>query len=195
MPRRPAVLAILSATLAFSACGSPMDTPAIKKNPHPSRRYEITITIEGAPGPFDSAKADVLLQVKNDECYPLQPGSGARFAPEKRIPVELSGSGNTYKGSFYEDQLLDENYFGMGVCHWGINIVGAYLSAGKASFDTSLSTEDLHSGRPNTTYYRVKSYHNQNQIFPDSGSPRTEDVVKNPGDYFSITVTGKEASP
>ena len=78
---------ILSLALITSACGSSMKTPDIKQNQHPKMRYEIIMTIDGAPGPFDSVTAFVQYKVSNDRCVPLTPISGATLPPEHHLPA------------------------------------------------------------------------------------------------------------
>ncbi|MQQ99823.1 hypothetical protein [Glaciimonas soli] len=47
-----------------------MNTPDIKQNPHPKMRYEITLTIKDAPGPFDAVTGFMQYDVTNEQCSP-----------------------------------------------------------------------------------------------------------------------------
>jgi hypothetical protein len=62
-------LAKMSLVLSTSACGSLMN-PDIRQNPHPKMRYDITMTIEGAPSPFDSVNGHMQYDISNERCAP-----------------------------------------------------------------------------------------------------------------------------
>jgi hypothetical protein len=148
---------ILSLALITSACGSPMKNPDIKQNPHPRMRYEITMTIQGAPGPFDSVDGFVQYKVSNDRCVPLTPISGATLPPEKSVPIEFSHvSDNVYKGTLYADLLQDEDYFGLGVCHWAVVAATASLKVKKADFSPYLFADSILKQSSETLYFSKK---------------------------------------
>src|ERR1700749_441278 len=106
--RTKAALAALSFT-DYSACGVAMNKPDVKLNPQPRMRYEITIKVDNAPGPFDRVEGVIDYRVSNENCVPLTPVTGATVAPEKRVPIVLPHSGgNIYKGEIYADLLQDE---------------------------------------------------------------------------------------
>jgi len=196
MLNRVTAVLLLSLTLITSGCGaSPMKTPDIKQNPNPKMRYEITITIDGAPGPFDSINGYVMYQVENDDCVPLQPGSGARLAPEKSMPVtftrEVSGS-NVFKGTLYADLMQDENYFGLGVCHWTVGGTGANLNLGKIVFSSGMSLDDVQSQKPLVTYFANSLFHNPKMEGGDTGTIRTAYVAQHPNEFFSVTLVTKK---
>jgi hypothetical protein len=189
--RLPASLA-LSLALITTACSAPMKNPDIKQNPHPAKRYEITITIDGAPGPFDSIDGYAMYQVKNGECVPVQPISGARPIPEKSIDLALTRTGNVYKGTFYVDQLQDEDYFGLGVCHWALTGAGALLHLRKIVFSPDISFADMQSQKTSVTYFANAAYHDLGGEGGDTGNPRTPYVIAHPSEFFSVTVVTKE---
>ncbi len=150
---------ILSLVLITSACGSPMKTPDIKQNAHPKMRYEITMTIQGAPGPFDSVDGFVQYKVSNDRCVPLTPISGATLPPEKSVPIEFSHvSDNVYKGTLYVDLLQDEDYFGLGVCHWAVVAATASLKAGKVDLSPDLFADSILKQASETRYFSKKQF-------------------------------------
>jgi hypothetical protein len=97
-----AAIAVLALPFTFSAHGAAMSKPDIKLNPQPRMRYEITIKVANAPGPFDRVEGVVDYRVSNDNCVPLTPANGAAVAPEKRVPVVLTHSGgNVYRAEIY----------------------------------------------------------------------------------------------
>ncbi|MFB5204607.1 DUF502 domain-containing protein, partial [Stenotrophomonas sp. 3diitr2024] len=46
------------------------------------------------------------------------------------VPVELRKvADGEYRGTLYVDRMLDEDYYGRGVCHWEFTGAGAMLKA------------------------------------------------------------------
>ncbi len=179
----------LSLTLIFSACTSAMKTPELKQNPNPKQRYEVTMSINDAPGPFDSITGYVVYQVLNDICVALQPGSGARLAPHLELPITLTRTGEFYKGSFYADQMMDEDYYGLGVCKWALTIAGVKLKQRTNTFRAHLAIDanNVISEQPGTLYFF-------NAIYTD----HTIDNYRDDGSFqdpkhkqFSVTTTVK----
>ena len=186
----------LSLALITSACGSPMKTPDIKQNPHPKMRYEITVTIKDAPGPFESVQASAGYDVDNARCVPLSPGSGATIAPEKVVPLTLNRvSEGTYSGALYVDQLQDEDYYGLGVCHWKMTSVDASLRVNKVIIVAGLSLNDLLSQSQVTRYFSNRNFTDGDLSGPDSGNGAPTDFGNDAGNTFSVTVHASEARP
>ncbi|WP_426702122.1 hypothetical protein ACPPVV_03660 [Rhodanobacter sp. Col0626] len=172
-----------------------MKKPDIKKNPHPRMRYEITIKIEGAPGAFDSVTGFVQYRVANERCVPLQPVSGATVPPEDNIPLALTRvSDDEYRGTVYSDLLQDEDYYGLGVCHWSMVAVVTELKKGAVRFSPDLSSDELARQGSKTTYFWKGDY-------LDAGTERSE-IGNTQRSYFkqeiqrelfTVTLTSKEA--
>ena len=195
MTKRLTAVLTLSLALITSACGSSMKNPDIKQNPNPVKRYEVTMTIDGAPGPFDSVDGFMGFDVKNDACVPLTKFSGARLPPEKSVPFVLRQiSGNVYRGVIYMDLLQDEDYYGLGVCHWSLTSVGAVLTKAKVGFTLSLSQGDLEAHKPATNYFTIASYNDPKMQGGDTGTVRTEYVSQHPNEFFSVEIDAKEVS-
>lgn len=194
MRARPNSALLLSLALITSACSSPMNKqPDIKLNPHPKMRYEITVTIEDAPGPFDSVQASAGYDVANDRCVPLTPGSGATITPEKSVPVVLSYTGdNVYKGMVYVDLLQDEDYYGLGVCHWKMTAVDVDLRVTKSVVSTSIFLKDLLSQKSNVRYFSNLNFTDTNLEGVDIGNAHREDFKEDANRTFSVKVTAQE---
>jgi len=196
MLSRVTAVLLFSLTLITTGCGaSTMKTPDTKQNANAKQRYEITMTIDGAPGPFDSIDGYVTYQVENDDCVPLQPGSGARLAPDKSVPVTFTreaGADNVFRGTFYTDLLQDENYFGLGVCHWTVGGTGAKLNVGKTVFSTGMSLDEVRSEKPFVTYFANSLFHNPRIEGGDTGTVRTAYVAQHPNEFFSVTLVTKK---
>jgi hypothetical protein len=192
---------LLSLGLITTACGSNMKTPDIKQNPHPRMRYEITMTIQGAPGPFDSISGFVQYKVSNDRCVPLTPISGATLPPEKSVPLKLSHvSDNVYKGTLYVDLLQDEDYYGLGVCHWAIVAASADLKIKNAALTPAIFHDDIVAQKSVATYFVNGDYlaapKNTGDEQVITGSPNRalygSDGSGSRADLFSVTLSAKE---
>ncbi|MGJ7491928.1 hypothetical protein [Variovorax sp. ZT4R33] len=176
-----------------------MKKPDIKLNPHPKMRYEITLTIEGAPGPFDAVKGSVGYEVANRNCVPLTPFSGATLVPRKRVPMALARvSDKVYKGELYVDLLTDEDYFGQGLCRWSMPFADFDLQIGNQMFAHSIALDDILARKAATRYFNKKSYFSQeakskrgDHPFIDDGNALRADF-KEPNNTFSMTLTAEE---
>jgi hypothetical protein len=182
----------LSFALVTSACGAAMNPPVIKSNPHPRMRYEITMIIEGAKGPFDSIETIAQYDIANDRCVPLTPISGATIAPDKSIPVHMTKVGeNAYRGEVYTDQLVDEDYYGQGVCHWKLTAFSSYLQVKKRMISTGIELDEVLAQKPAERYFSNQNFTNSALSGVDNGVA-DRSTYKDPADTFSVTFTAKE---
>lgn len=185
--------------LTSSACGSPMKTPDVKQNPNPKQRYEITLKIHDAPGPFDSVTAKVGYQVVNGECVPLTPGSGATIVPREYLPLALTRvSEDSYKATLYLDRFQDEDYYGLGVCHWELMSAGFELKVGGMTFHPAIMLKEIKAGVSPVRYFSKHTYADASDPaitpFSDSGNA-TREEFKDPANTFSTQVTAEEKTP
>lgn len=192
MPNRLPASLVISLALITSACNATMKNPDLKKNPHPTKHYEVTVTIEGAPGPFESVTGDIGYTVTNEECVPIAPFSGAQLVPESKASLGLIRvSDNVYKGAFYADLMQDDNYFGMGVCHWGVAGGGAELKGKNVTFSADIFEAHIAAQRPVTRYYSYSSYHSSQPLGVDIGNANRSDFKDEMNSTFSVTVSAK----
>ena len=104
-----------------------------QKNPHPIRRYEVIATAD-APGTWDSVKGYLTYEVANPECTPED-----KFLGVHQLPREVGNDiamtrvdEKTWKGYFYRDFVQDEDYYGLGRCHWdATSLVGVFVVHGE----------------------------------------------------------------
>jgi hypothetical protein len=191
--RTTAALAALS--LPFTANGATMTQPDIKQNPNPKMRYEITATIEGAPGPFDRIHGIADYRVTNELCVPPTPVMGARIVPEKRADIEFRHEhDNVYRATVYLDLLEDEDYFGKGTCHWALMAAGIELTHATVTFSASLFHDDVLAGKTVPRYFAEGSYAKAQTEHVDTGiADRAQ--FHGAGSLFSVTMKAEERTP
>ena len=198
MPIRITRALIFFLALLATGCSHMID-PDIKQNPHPVKRYEITMTIDGAPGPFDSVTGFMQYDVSNHLCVPQDSLSGARPTPDFPLPITFNrASENVYKGIVYLDLLQDENYYDLGVCHWRMTAAVVILKRKGSGIDFSpdASFDDVVAQKPITRYFAKKLFFDTDpHEIGVGGVPLSDTVAKYRSDYFSITLAAKENLP
>lgn len=168
-----------------------------KKNPHPVKRYEVVVTAD-APGPWDSVSGTVFFDVINRECVYRDSFTGGQNVPNSGYDFKMNRvDEKKWIGYFYRDALEDEDYFGLGVCHWdATGLTPTFIVHGEA-FAASTGFEDaLHKG-PQVTYFKKSEYfdHSLTGDAALESTASTPDVVQHPDHFFPITVTVREATP
>jgi hypothetical protein len=161
--------AALAATTVLTGCTRQFPTDReiearMRDNPARQQRYELTVTLHDAPGPFKYIRAIANYSAPN--CSYLIAGkfAGAYAKPEVSRRFDLiQVSDAEWKGIFYTDALLDEDYgFDKGVCHWKFEFVNVYFSAnGKREdtlFETSLDEKYIEPRKPVTSYFVKRGY-------------------------------------
>lgn len=182
----------LSLALSHIAYGTPMKNPDVKLNPNPKMRYQITMTIKGAPGPFDHVEGSVDYKVTNEHCVPMQGFEGVTIAPEKRLPIRFQRvSADVYTGEVLVDALLDEDYYGMGVCHWSLVAAGASLLVNHTDVVPAIFHDDLLAQRTVERYYANYLYFNKAEKYVDDGN-KDRAWFKEPEKTYSIAIKAEE---
>jgi hypothetical protein len=171
-----------------------MIDPDIKQNPHPVKRYEITMTIDGAPGPFDSIEGHMQFDISNPLCAPQDPVSGARPTPIERPPIVFTRvSGETYKGTVYLDLIQDDDYYGLGICHWSMTAAVVSLNVHGLSFSSNASADEIVTQKAKLQYFDKASYLDKvSKDYSDAGIAITDYITQHPDEFFSVKMTGKE---
>ena len=168
-----------------------------KKNSHPVKRYEVTATAD-APGLWDSVKGYISYEVVNPECTPEDKFLGVHALPRvEGQHIEMTRiSEKTWRGYFYRDFILDEDYYGQGICHWdATSVAGVFVVHGETFGPGSVLEDFLRNGQQ-TDYFK-KSEFLDRSLTGDSAldfSANNPEYVKSPNDFFPITVTVKEAT-
>ncbi|WP_430523493.1 hypothetical protein, partial [Xanthomonas albilineans] len=167
-------------------------------NPHPVRRYEVIATSH-APGPWDTIKAYIGYDVINEKCVPMMPFVGVRQTPNTGLDVPMTQvDDHTWKGYFYRDALLDEDYFKLGVCHWDATGISVNALAGGVRFNWGRTLNSLlHADQKKQTFYFKKSAYGDRSLHypPLALSGEDDEALQNPDAHFQVTITVREAKP
>ena len=100
--------------------------PVVTENPQKHQKYEVTVTFKDAPGGFEIAKLVENYSASNCT-YTTNRIAGATSLAHYQPEFALQKISDTvYRGEFYTDRPLNEDYYGQGVCLW--NTFGIRLS-------------------------------------------------------------------
>lgn len=199
----------LSLLLPLSACSFPASEktmPDFKRNPHPKQRYQLTLTLANAPGPFASVEGFMQFDVRTPECLPPPKENGGHLwpTPTEDIPFVWTRVSNTeYTGVVYIDGMIDEDYYGRGVCHWDLIQAYATLKATGAEretiFNPNIYPEKLIAQKAETTYFWKQFYPRNVDIdnYPESGQTDRSKMASSlkDEDLFTVTLSAKAITP
>lgn len=212
-PMNALMTAAVFSVLSLNACGSSKKSMSIQEqtearfqlNPHPKQTYRLRIKINDAPGPLKLiGKFGVGYKAENCT-YIINQIEGAPAKPEKDLQTDIRQLGDfEYETVVYADALLDEDYFGEGICHWQLEGFGVSLKATGSPEETEFNFSDimkhLLEEKTLTKYYWKWSYpyftREDGSISPDfvnSGitSPELYSAEEHK-EMFTITVTLEE---
>lgn len=188
-----AAAAALTAGL-MTGCADPKN-PAL--NPHPKQRYEITLSIEGAPGPFESVTAFASYEIANpSECAPRDPISGVYATAGYDTNVVFHPiDNNTYRGTIYLDLPIDANYYLLGRCRWQFVSINVIPKNNGVTFSTGLVLNEVLAQKTVTTYSQKRFYFGSSLTdFDAGGDYMSDEIAAHRDNYFVITITAKESS-
>lgn len=154
-----------------------------KLNPSPRQAFEIVLKIDNAPGAFAVVEGVAQYDVTNEqECGRIIPATGLAGRITSQEPVQLKKvSDNEYRGTVYLDRMLDEDYYGRGVCQWKFSGAGAMLKAtgaeGETRFTSFIEADQFVAGTPLTRHYPDRDYPRVESV-PDFGQSGHEDPSK-----------------
>ncbi|WP_235430566.1 hypothetical protein [Xanthomonas sp. MUS 060] len=155
------------------------------------------IATSHAPGPWDTFEgAYIHYDVINPKCVPMMRFVGAQHMPNTGLDVPMTQvDDHTWKGYFYRDALLDEDYFKLGVCHWGVTSVSASAIAKGVRFAWSGAFEELLRESQEVYYFKKSAYGDQHLVEYGAQTLVGDDdeVTQHPDAHFPVTIAVKEA--
>lgn len=164
------------------------------KNPHAVKRYEVIATSH-APGPWDSISGYIHYDVINTKCVPMAPFTGGQDVPGIGIEIPMTAvDDHTWKGYFYRDALLDEDYFNLGVCHWNVTSISANAVSKDIRFGWGGMLDELLRHSPEISYFKKSVYGDKSMSgYPALTLNHTDtEVFQTPDAYFQVTIAVKE---
>jgi hypothetical protein len=215
MPRFSSPQALLASALlaasglSLSACRNSgpqqMTKPDIhiKERESPQKAHRIEMVIENAPGPFAVVEGAAHYNVSNHyECGYIDPvpGVASRISTSPPIVWTRIGEGR-YEATVYEDLIVDEDYYGRGVCRWEFEWVTAMLKAtgaeGETRFLPSIPASRIIQGEIETLFFWSGYYLDGNtDNFPDYGQKHLSKVPENQkSEFFMVSVKRKAVQP
>ncbi|WP_196297473.1 hypothetical protein [Xanthomonas albilineans] len=196
-----AATAIMPLALTAAGCSKGIDVgndgATGHLNPHPVKRYEVIATSH-APGPWDSIKGYIGYDVINEKCVPMMPFVGVRQTPNTGLDVPMTQvDDHTWKGYFYRDALLDEDYFKLGVCHWDVTSVGVSAKGQGVTFGWGGMLVELLRESQEVYYFKKSSYGDRHLVEYGAQTLVGDDdeVLQHPDAHFQVTISVKEARP
>jgi len=105
--------ALILLLLLSTGCSRHSDPENPQKNPHPVKRYEVTATAD-APGSWDEVSGTAFFDVVSLDCTHENKFLGVHVKPTD-IAIEFKMDRvdeKTWKGYFYRDAILDDDYYG-----------------------------------------------------------------------------------
>ena len=216
-PMTALITAAVFSVLSLNACGGSEKSMSIQEqtearfqlNPHPKQAYRLRIKINDAPGPL-KLMGNFGVGYKAENCsYIINRIEGAPANPEKNVETKIRQLGEfEYETVVYVDAMLDEDYFGEGICHWQPEDFGISLKATgnpeETEFNFSGVMKDLLKKKTLTKYFPKKAYPysrtKDNSIYPnyvDFGLSSLEsyNIEQYRDEMFTINVILEEVQP
>lgn len=181
--------------------------PDFKRNPQPKQRYELTLTIANAPGPFASVEGLMQFDVKTSKCLPppKQNGGFPWPRPTEAIPIVWTRVSNTeYTSVVYTDGMIDEDYYGRGICRWEFIQAYAALMAteakGETRFVPNIYPEKLVAQQVEITYFVKSNYRRDEETILEhpvsfGQTERSKMSVFRDDELFTTTLVPKAITP
>lgn len=182
------------------------DSPSLRHkfrvNPDPKQRHEITMTIKDAPGSF--GMANFWAHYLAPDCmYWTDKFAGTTGKPMHTIDMPVRKlDDTTYVGTVYLDGMLDEDYYGDGLCHWQLTDVAVSLKATGADEETGfapdISRNAIAAQESVMKYFWKKRYpRSQTENFASFGQTDRSKFSRSikDGEIFTITLASKDVQP
>jgi hypothetical protein len=185
---------------ALLVCGCTNDKQSgvdttIKLNSSPSHSNIVNIDFKNHPGPLSEVEAIAHYKV-GDGCTPPQPLSGAVLPPEHSLPLAVKRvHGDSYQATFYLDALHNDDYFGLGICHWALQNLTVTFKSPATQFLASFSnsTDSILSNTEQVNHYLVADYFKKPSIGNVVFGERKSFYLPKLGRQFQVVLSAKKS--
>lgn len=196
------VLALVFANASHAA------SPLRALNPQPRLAYEFRIQLGQTGGsmpaaPFAMVEATAQFDASNAaQCGKSSGLSGAVPGMSSHETVRLTRVSPTeYVGTVYADTIVDQDYYGRGVCHWKLTEARVALRASDAPaasrFVAALPADQILAGGSLLRYFWQGYYPSfEQRSATDFGRSDLKTVPAHQQDqFFTVTLTAKKITP
>ena len=184
--------------------------PALRKlNPAPTQAYEIRLTLANATdlssaadgrSPFTVVEGTVQFDASNGaRCGKSNALSGHVPTLSSHEPFRLSRiSATEYVGTVYADMLLDEDYYGRGVCHWAMTEARVAMRAradrANTRFVAALPAQQVFAAGTQARYFWKGYYPSfEQRQHTDYGRTQLDTVPADKrSEFFTVTLTARK---
>jgi hypothetical protein len=172
--------------------------PRVQVNPAARNDYMLTIRFADLPAPVNKLETSANFRVENRDCIPTdykRALGGVKLLPEQSIPLTLHRvNDTTYTATFYEDAIVNEDYYRLGVCRWSLQSVSVRFQSPVTPFVSGISAEQIRAERTQVAHYLVRDF---------AQKPETHEVVfgeaagfylEKLGPQFTVTVSARRGA-
>jgi hypothetical protein len=125
----------------------------------PKANYLVKLSFEDVEPVDFRIEATARYHVTNRSCVAMDMSAavgGLQLLPEYELKLPVIRTAHSaFDIALSLDSLVDENYFGLGVCNWSLDTVSVGFSNGKARFVSGIGAEDMNVGKPISRYFLV----------------------------------------
>jgi hypothetical protein len=171
-----------------------------KQNPAPKHSYALALRFAGLPAAVTRLSVTANYEVDNLDCVPVdytKAMGGVRLPPEQRIELTLQRiDDHTYATTVHEDAFLDEDYYGLGVCHWALGTASVHFHSPSTQFVGGISADQLTAEAEVTEHYLVRDF-TQKPAVGDVvfGEDSANFYLASLGPQFKLTISARREAP
>lgn len=105
-------------------------------------------------------------------------------------------SNDTYRGYVYLDLVQDENYYGLGICHWVVNETYLTMKVHGVTFVSSIQRKDILTQSIAPTFFSKEHYFGVpiKGIVDSSATYENYSKMPDKSKYFYVTGVAKEVT-
>jgi hypothetical protein len=183
---------------SLAACQAEIKSVAPTLKPNPTEMYDMTVTVEGAPGQFIAARGSHRFQVRKLSCLPQTFFTGVpavAWGMYHEVAYRQTAP-NTFVARVTLDKYIPHDDYGLGVCEWAPNVLSAELSNGINEHSISISAprEMTHKRAYRKNLFEYYSEKNKGSINGFDPEYHKDDEFS-PDEFFFITLSAKKVTP